>query len=161
MRVGRPISDSLTKKSSGQAEPFLLRAGEANGNFIEADTRFTKASGCYQGRQPQNDRFLNSCQFGGGGFRRGRRRAAGGRPIQWLVESQWPFYQARWPFYQARWPLYQGRIKQQLPFYQPEAAKWLDLWIWVADCRLARSLDLADFILSRASSLSAAKPSYV
>ena len=71
--------------------------------------------------QPQNDRFINSCQFGGSS-------AAGGRPIQWLVESQWPFYQAPWPLYQGQWPLYQGRINRfikakwpQWPFYQPEA----------------------------------------
>ena len=68
--------------------------------------------------QPHNDRFINGCQFGERGVPRRAGTAAGGRPIQWLVESQRPFYQARWPLYQGQWPLYQGRIKQQWPLYQ-------------------------------------------
>ena len=82
-----------------------------NGHGIKADGRFTKAG---------NGRFINN-----------------GRFIKaWLVESQWPFYQARWPFYQSQWPLYQGSglaelvlasfikawlVESQWPFYQ---ARW-------------------------------------
>ena len=105
---------SYTQKSSGQAEPFLLRVGEANGNFIKANSRFTKAIGCYQGRPTPKCSFYKQLPIRQGGGP----TVAGGRPIQWLVESQWPFYQARWPLYQGQWPLYQGRIKQQWPLYQ-------------------------------------------
>ena len=112
--------------------------------------------------QPQNDRDINSCQFGEGGFRCGRRRAgtaAGGRPIQWLVESQWPFYEALWPLYQGQWPLYQGRIQQQWPLYQGRNGRFINRKRPNGQIS-GFGLRMADFTLSRASSLSAANPSY-
>ena len=39
----RPISYGPTKESSGQAEPFFVRAGKANGSFIQATSRLIKA----------------------------------------------------------------------------------------------------------------------
>ena len=95
---------------SGQAKLFLGKAGKANGRFskagqppwpwlgkrmaalsrpasrnghcLRADGRFTKAG------KPQWPFYQQWPLYQG-------------RPIQWLVESQWPFYQARWPFYQG------------------------------------------------------------
>ena len=64
---------SYTQKSSGQAEPFLFRVGEANGNFIKANSRLTKAIGCYQGRPTPKCLFYKQLPV-----RRGGGPAAGG-----------------------------------------------------------------------------------
>ena len=98
---------------SGQAEPFLSRAGEANCRFIKA-----------------------------------------GQP-------QWPFYQSRWQFYQG-WPAY-GRFINNGRFIKVEdqaAMAALSIRSGKIDRSLRFGLRMADFILSRVRSLSAAKPSH-